>query len=78
MPELRNERQVVSGSLVRGVRRKPKRHAEGRVCAKSACTTKISVYNKTEFCNPHKPFKAPRVRGRVPAGTRRGKVVQEP
>lgn len=40
---------------------------KGRVCAKDDCTTKLSVYNKTKYCNTHAPVKPPRLRGKMPS-----------
>ena len=35
-----------------------------RTCKESNCSTVISIYNKADFCNNHKPIKYPRVRGK--------------
>ncbi len=35
-----------------------------RECSDKNCSTIISKYNKTDFCNNHRPIKYPRVRGK--------------
>ncbi len=45
---------------------RPSRSVEGeRRCSQSDCDTKLSRYNKREFCHAHAPVKFPRVRGRI-------------
>lgn len=45
---------------------RPSRSVEGeRVCTQADCDTKLSRYNKREFCYAHAPVKFPRVRGRI-------------
>lgn len=50
---------------------RPSRTVKGdRRCSKAGCDTKLSQYNKREFCFAHAPVRFPRVRGRiVPDGT---------
>lgn len=45
--------------------RRPKTFEAGRVCHHEGCVTKLSRYNKREFCYTHAPVKFPRVRGRI-------------
>jgi hypothetical protein len=47
--------------------RKPRRYSEGRVCKDRGCSTKLSTYNRAEYCHSHAPRRFPRVRGRVVA-----------
>ena len=47
------------------------RYASGRVCKKQDCSTKISIYNRREYCNAHAPVNFPRVRGHIIAETGR-------
>jgi len=62
--------EVVKGQTIKGVTRPSKDFGEGRVCAKRECDTKLSRYNRREFCYLHAPVKYPRVRGRIiPEGT---------
>lgn len=56
---------TVRGAAIKGMTRPSKRFADGRVCAKPGCETKISRYNKAEFCHAHAPVRFPRVRGKI-------------
>lgn len=56
---------IVRGAAIKGVTRPSKRFAQGRVCAKSGCETRLSQYNKAEFCHAHAPVRFPRVRGKI-------------
>ncbi len=61
---------ALKGHRLRGGTRPSKQFTEGRVCAERGCDTKISIYNRREFCHVHAPVKFPRVRGRIlPEGT---------
>ena len=44
-------------------RRRPKTYGEARVCDDSSCDTRLSRYNRNEFCFQHAPVKFPRMRG---------------
>ena len=44
-------------------RRRPKTYGEGRVCGDSGCETRLSRYNRAEFCFQHAPARFPRMRG---------------
>lgn len=55
---------TLKGQRLRGGVR-PSKAIEGvRVCKQSTCSTRLSRYNKREFCNQHAPITYPRVRGR--------------
>lgn len=56
---------TLGGSQLRGRIRPSRTYAAGRVCQRSSCSTKLSVYNRREFCSIHAPVKFPRVRGRI-------------
>ena len=56
---------TVRGAAIKGVTRPSKRYATDRSCAKSGCTTKLSQYNKSEYCHAHAPIRFPRVRGKI-------------
>lgn len=56
---------IVKGAAIKGVTRPSKRFAQDRVCAKGGCETKLSQYNKAEFCHAHAPVRFPRVRGKI-------------
>lgn len=61
---------TMKGQRLRGGIRPSRSYAEGRVCEYQGCTTKISKYNRREYCHVHAPLRFPRVRGRiVPEGT---------
>ena len=62
--------ETLKGKAIKGITRASRRYAEGRICADPDCETRISVYNKRDYCHVHAPVKFPRVRGRVlPEGT---------
>ena len=56
---------IVRGAAIKGLSRPSRRFSPGRVCAQRACDTKLSQYNKTEYCHAHAPIRFPRVRGRI-------------
>lgn len=56
---------VMKGRRVFGTSRAPKAATETRLCARKGCETKLSRYNKREYCYTHAPVKYPRIRGRV-------------
>lgn len=56
---------VLRGKRIRGKLRAPKTYDEDRVCAHVECETKLSRYNKREFCYAHAPTRFPRLRGRI-------------
>jgi hypothetical protein len=56
---------TVRGAPIKGMTRPSKRFATGRVCAKQGCETKLSQYNKAEYCHTHAPVRFPRVRGKI-------------
>jgi hypothetical protein len=62
--------EIHQGSPIRGITRPSRKYAKGRVCAAAGCETKLSQYNRREFCYLHAPVRFPRVRGRIlPEGT---------
>lgn len=56
---------TVRGAAIKGMTRPSRRFATGRTCAKPGCETKLSQYNKAEFCHVHAPIRFPRVRGKI-------------
>lgn len=61
---------TLSGKAIKGISRASRRYGGDRICAESSCATKLSTYNKRDYCHVHAPIKFPRVRGRiVPEGT---------
>ncbi len=62
--------ESLKGKAIKGITRASRRYSEGRICDDPACDTKLSMYNKRDYCHAHAPIKFPRVRGRiVPEGT---------
>ncbi|MCL1692148.1 MAG: hypothetical protein M3096_00545 [Actinomycetia bacterium] len=56
---------VMRGRRLDGGSRPPKTYSTERLCASSGCDTKLSRYNRREFCFAHAPIKYPRLRGRI-------------
>lgn len=56
---------VLKGHRLSGSSRAPKAYSGERVCMKDGCETKLSRYNRREYCYAHAPTKFPRLRGRV-------------
>ena len=56
---------TLKGQAIKGITRASRRYSEGRTCAEPECVTKLSMYNKREYCHVHAPIKFPRVRGRI-------------
>ena len=50
---------TVRGAAIKGMTRPSKRFATGRVCAKKGCETRLSQYNKAEYCHAHAPVRFP-------------------
>ena len=46
-------------------RRKSKQFGDGRHCISGNCSTRLSIYNKKNFCFNHSPVSYPRIRGHV-------------
>ena len=55
----------LKASQIKGGIRPSKSYEQGRVCNDESCETKLSIYNKRDFCFNHAPVKYPRVRGRI-------------
>jgi hypothetical protein len=61
---------IVKGSAIRGISRPSRKFGEDRRCAHPDCGTRLSQYNRREFCYAHAPVRFPRVRGKIlPEGT---------
>ncbi len=56
---------TVRGAAIKGVSRPSKRFSQDRVCSKPGCETRLSQYNKAEYCHAHAPIRFPRVRGKI-------------
>ncbi|MXX64496.1 MAG: hypothetical protein F4Y75_00255 [Acidimicrobiia bacterium] len=53
------------GSRLPGGVRPSRSYQKGRVCQMEKCSTRISIYNRKEYCNAHAPVNFPRVRGHI-------------
>ena len=56
---------TVRVAAIKGVSRPSKRFSQDRVCSKPGCETRLSQYNKAEYCHAHAPIRFPRVRGKI-------------
>ena len=56
---------ALKGRKFTGASRAPKTYSSGRACASKGCETKLSQYNRREWCYAHAPTKYPRLRGRI-------------
>ncbi len=56
---------TVRGRRIMGGTRAPKASPEDRTCAMDGCDTRLSRYNRREYCYSHAPTRFPRLRGRV-------------
>jgi len=55
----------LKGRKFTGATRAPKTYSDDRTCAESSCETRLSQYNRREWCYAHAPTKYPRLRGRI-------------
>ena len=58
------------GAAVRTLPRPNRRYGAGRVCAAPGCQTKLSVYNKWNYCWQHEP-----VHSYIPRGKRKSRAA---
>ena len=56
---------ALKGRKFTGASRAPKTYTSGRTCASKGCETRLSQYNRREWCYTHAPTKYPRLRGRI-------------
>jgi len=56
---------ALKGRKFTGSTRPPKTYSTSRTCASNVCDTRLSQYNKREYCFTHAPTKYPRLRGRI-------------
>lgn len=52
------------GASVRSLPRANRSYTEGRVCASEGCGTRLSIYNKWQFCWQHEPIHSYSPRGK--------------
>ncbi|MGH2662574.1 MAG: hypothetical protein ACRDH8_07150 [Actinomycetota bacterium] len=55
--------QFMKGSRPRELPRPNRTYGPGRVCAHEGCDTRISIYNRLDYCWAHMPHRFPLVRG---------------
>ena len=60
--------EALVGSRLHGGMRPSRSYQRGRVCQEEGCSTKISIYNRRDYCNAHAPVNFPRVRGHIVTG----------
>lgn len=53
MYEQSGEQTALAAVTVPGRGRRPKVGPQGRVCAEEGCTTRLSIYNRSERCFAH-------------------------
>ncbi len=58
---------VMKGRRILGESRAPKARNDNTTCAMEGCETRLSRYNRREYCYAHAPTKFPRLRGRIVA-----------
>ncbi len=56
---------ILKGRRSLGGTRAPRIYSAERTCEMTDCTTRLSKYNRREFCFAHAPTKFPRLRGRI-------------
>jgi hypothetical protein len=52
------------GQAVRSLPRANKQYQADRICAAAGCTTKLSIYNKWDYCWQHEPVHTYIARGK--------------
>jgi len=63
--EVSMQETALKGRKFTGSARPPKTYSTSRTCASKVCDTRLSQYNKREYCFTHAPTKYPRLRGRI-------------
>jgi hypothetical protein len=56
--------RAVKGTPISGNERPSRSFKKGRVCGDPGCETRLSIYNKGNYCYQHEPMAVPRTRGR--------------
>ena len=52
------------GAQIWPVHRPTRTYRPGRACLAEGCRTRLSIYNGSEYCWPHQPFRFPLPRGK--------------
>lgn len=58
------EERALSGDRIIGASTQSRQFPRGRICAEDDCTTRLSIYNESEYCSLHHRAVTPRIRGR--------------
>jgi hypothetical protein len=58
------EESLFRGARVREVPRANRTYPSGRVCAAEGCNTKLSIYNRWQYCWQHEPVHSYVARGK--------------
>ena len=58
-----SEMQAIRGARPRELPRPNRTYDRGRVCATDGCDTRLSIYNKSQYCWSLKPVTFPVTRG---------------
>ncbi|HEX7463990.1 MAG TPA: hypothetical protein VF382_03730 [Actinomycetota bacterium] len=58
------EETVFRGARIREVARANRTYPSGRVCAAAGCSTKLSIYNRWQYCWQHEPVHSYVARGK--------------
>jgi hypothetical protein len=61
---VRDEPLSLRGAPVRPLPRANRLWTAGRTCTDEGCSTKLSIYNKSQFCWVHEPVKFHLARGK--------------
>ncbi len=65
-----SEEGVYRGASIREVPKANRTYPTGRVCAAEGCSTKLSIYNRWQYCWQHEP-----VHEYVPRGKRKRRAA---
>lgn len=58
------EERALSGERVISASAQSRTYGTGRVCAEDGCSTRLSIYNESDYCSLHHRAVTPRTRGR--------------
>lgn len=61
---MRDQPLALRGETVRSLPRKNRTWAVGRMCAEAGCATRLSIYNRANYCWAHEPVRYYVPRGR--------------
>jgi hypothetical protein len=61
---MREDTLEYRGAQVRALPRRNRTFGAGRTCAEPECVTRLSIYNRSEFCWQHEPVRTYVARGK--------------